>query len=189
MSPRPPAARKTDGRSKNGSVFARYGRVAHRGWIMSPNEAQMSLSAWPSGFARKWRWGMNGCPKRLNWPDIEDFEGCKACITAVLDRDQHALEAITRRFPDVAIGFEDFLAKLKRGESTGCYARLLCVKPLPRGKTLLMELIVKTRFSYIVGTIRDHRRCILAQKIYAKKKNPKVVVPTVEITNPLVPVP
>jgi hypothetical protein len=169
------------------SSMARFGRVGHRGWMIAPYDRTMSLTAWPTGFAKRSRWGMKACPKVLHWPDIDDVQGCKECVDAVLNRDQKVLDTIAARFPDVRIGFEDFLQKLRRGESTGCYARLLCAKALPRGNTLYIELIVKSRYKYIVGTIRANNRAIIAQKIYAKKKNPREAVPVVDIANPLAP--
>lgn len=150
-----------------GSGEASKTREGYRGWILMKSGIDQALKAVLTGFATMKVKGQY--PASIYWPDINDWEGMKGFIDAVMAKDIVLMETIQKEFPEYDLGINEFVERLKREGFDkfpgGC--KIIRTQPLPRNMRIDTEIVTdKDNVMHIRNVIR-RRSEEIAVKILA----------------------
>lgn len=83
-------------------------KIGYMGWYIVRTATKRMMRCAPAGFAAA-KANLAGQPKVCWWPILDDYEGPKLMIDAIMQTDRGYLHELTLRFPEHHFGFEEVL--------------------------------------------------------------------------------
>ncbi len=100
-----------------------------------------------------------GCPSKFIWPDMDDFDGAKVLVDAVISRDAIGIGRIMRRFPDVDFQLGDWWDQL----------RAEVVKEHQHQRTMLREKEIRPGVHMGLEVLKDRNTGLRTLQAYFRR--------------------
>ena len=115
-------------------------RTGYRGWTLGNVHTDGVVKCWHSKYSAA---KLSMYPSPLVWPRLGDFNGAKALVDAVMNRDIVAVERLGSQFPEYDLGLGEWGKQLKTAyvaESANA-RRIIKKRLLPNGRLLTLECV------------------------------------------------
>lgn len=137
-------------------------KLGYNGWFIVRAATKRMMRLGPAGFAKA-NIVKSGAPGVIWWPVLDDYEGPKKVIDAVMATDLDYLHELTLRFPEHTFGFEGMLTHHNRGREI-VERQTLRTTPLPREHRLDIEAV-----KLLDGRVQVVAYCRRGMKIIAQE--------------------
>jgi len=112
-------------------------RQSHIGWTLMRVNTKRQIRVYPTHFAMG---PLMGKPPLMWWPTMDDWDGARAMVEAVMDVNIDTLYEMTLRFPEHTFGFEVMLTGHDPAKQVAERA-VLRVLHLPRDHVLTIDIV------------------------------------------------
>lgn len=115
-------------------------RQGYRGWTLGNVHTDGITKCWHSAYSAP---KLSAFPTPLHWPRIGDFNGAKALVDAVMDRDIVAIERLGAQFPEYDLGLGEWgkALKMEYVRQSGMSRKILRKRIFPNGRMLTLECV------------------------------------------------
>ncbi len=118
-------------------------RMGHKGWMLTSMSVDQCIKVSPITFSKAKLMEM-GYPNGFIWPVVDDFDGARMLVDAVMSRNTEQIRALNGRHPLADFGLADWMEEVDNKHDQDCALVVKVVKtqPLPRGFRL--EWVLET---------------------------------------------